>query len=111
MNTRVVFIHTCVSCYSLGEWLIQEYSQTGGIRLSAEDIIHKSEVWCHCTLFHNKMQYKALWPVPIALTAYRKICNTIPQDSGLLKQKHPTFFSSNHTTEIQIYIGTDKPAV
>jgi len=57
------------------------------------------------------MQYKALWPVPIVLTAYKKIRDTIPQDSGLLKQKYPTFFSSNRTTEIQIYIGTDKPAV
>jgi len=44
-----------------------------GIKLSVKRIIHKSEVWCHCTLFLNRMQYKALWLVPIALTAYKNI--------------------------------------
>jgi hypothetical protein len=83
-----LYIHVCLPCYSMDEWLIiQEYSLTGGIRLSVRGTIHKSKVWCHCTFFLNKIQYRALWPVPIAVAAYKEIRNTVPQDSGMLKQK------------------------
>jgi hypothetical protein len=60
--------------------------------------------------FSTKCNKKHCDQCPLLLQHTRFVTPS-PQDSGLLKQKHPTFFSSKITTEIQVYVGTYKPVV